>query len=128
MLVFEANEVYKSRKTGVVKRVSYTYEDSKNSKLYVVFDRHEGLRVSDIINDYDHSTEEGLIKYRTTRENELRKSGAKIDKDRIEIKINSNVTSSIFKDGIFISTIVGEEDKSSSVIQKVDGISVKVGI
>lgn len=112
----------------MVKRVSYTYEDSKNSKLYVVFDRHEGLCVSGIINDYEHSTEEELIKYRTTRENELRKSGAKIDKDRIEIKINSNVTSSIFKDGIFISTIVGDGEKSSSIVHTVDGISVKVGI
>ena len=44
------------------------------------------------------------------------------------IKNDSNVKVSIYKDGTFISRIVGEEDKSSAVIQKVDGISVKVGI
>lgn len=44
------------------------------------------------------------------------------------IKNDSNVKVTICKDQTFISTIVEEEDKSSSIIQKVDGISVKVGI
>lgn len=49
-------------------------------------------------------------------------------KDGIVIKHDNNVKITVCKDGTFISRIVGEEDKSSSVIQKVDGISVKVGI
>ena len=44
------------------------------------------------------------------------------------IKNNSNVKVSIYKDEIVISTVVGDGEKSSSVIQKVDGISAKVGI
>ncbi len=44
------------------------------------------------------------------------------------IKNDSNVKVSIYKDEIVISTVVGDGEKSSSVIQKVDGISAKVGI
>lgn len=44
------------------------------------------------------------------------------------IENDSNVKITVCKDGTFISRIVGEEDKSPSVIQEVDGISVKVGI
>ena len=44
------------------------------------------------------------------------------------IKNDSNVKVTICKDQTFISTVVGDGEKSSSVIQKVDGISAKVGI
>ncbi|MBP3908261.1 MAG: hypothetical protein J6D33_04980 [Turicibacter sp.] len=44
------------------------------------------------------------------------------------IKNDSNVKLVIYKDEIVISTVVGDGEKSSSVIQKVDGISAKVGI
>lgn len=44
------------------------------------------------------------------------------------IKNDSNVKVSIYKDEIVISTVVGDGEKSSSIVHTVDGISVKVGI
>lgn len=44
------------------------------------------------------------------------------------IKNDSNVKLVIYKDEIVISTMVGKGNQSSPVVQKADGISVKVGI
>ena len=44
------------------------------------------------------------------------------------IKNDSNVKITVCKDQTFISTVVGDGEKSSSIVHTVDGISVKVGI
>ncbi|WP_317327014.1 hypothetical protein [Turicibacter sanguinis] len=44
------------------------------------------------------------------------------------IKNDSNVKVTICKDQTFISTVVGDGDKSSSIVQMADGISIKVGL
>ncbi|WP_317327275.1 hypothetical protein [Turicibacter sanguinis] len=43
------------------------------------------------------------------------------------IKNDSNVKVTICKDQTFISTVVGDGEKSSSIIQQADGIICKVG-
>lgn len=44
------------------------------------------------------------------------------------IKNDSNVKITICKDQTFISTVVTDGEKSSSIVHRADGISTKVGI
>ena len=85
MVVFSENKIYKHKKTGVVRKVSYTYEDPKNSRLCVVFEEGEGCYATDICNEYICSTEEELKEYKKMKKQNLQKI---IDSGKIVINKN----------------------------------------